>query len=207
MNHTWNKVIYKIWSPFYDSFFNSGLFLKARKQVLSDIPFKEGQKVLFVGVGTGADLELIESTKIDITAIDFSPDMLNKAELKFANSSITFIQMDALNMDFVENSFDIVVGSLILSVVPNPDACFSEMKRVLKRDGKVILFDKFAPETKQLSLPKKIIRPIVKLLGTDIGLKFESIYMHHKEQVQIILDQPVMLNGMYRKIILKKKAN
>ncbi|MEC2070993.1 class I SAM-dependent methyltransferase [Alkalihalophilus marmarensis] len=206
MNNTWNKIIYKIWSPFYDSFFNSGLFLKARKQVFSDIPFIEGQKVLFVGVGTGADLELIDSTKFDITAIDFSPDMLKKAEHKFANSSITFIKMDAQNMDFNENSFDIVVGSLILSVVPDADACFSEMKRVLKRDGKVILFDKFAPETKQLSLPKKLIRPIAKVLGTDIGLRFESIYMHHKVQLQILLDQPVMLNGMYRRITLKKMS-
>ncbi|MDV2884501.1 class I SAM-dependent methyltransferase [Alkalihalophilus pseudofirmus] len=207
MNHTWNKIIYKIWSPIYDSLFNSGLFLKARKQVFSDIPFKEGQKVLFAGVGTGADLELIDSTKLDITAIDFSPDMLKKAELKFAKSSIIFIEMNAQNMDFDENSFDIVVGSLILSVVPDAAACFSEMKRVLKSDGKIILFDKFAPETKKLSLPKKIIRPIVKLLGTDIGLKFEDIYKLHKEQLKILVDQPVMLNGMYRKIILKKCDN
>ncbi|OLS38104.1 SAM-dependent methyltransferase [Alkalihalophilus pseudofirmus] len=206
MNHTWNKLIYKIWSPFYDSFFNSGLFLKARKQVFSDIPFKEGQKVLLVGVGTGADLELIDSTNLNITAIDFSPDMLKKAEHKFVNSSITFIKMDAQNMDFEVNSFDLVVGSLILSVVPDAAACLSEMKRVLKSDGKIILFDKFAPETKQLSLPKKLIRPIVKLLGTDIGLKFGSIYMHHKEQLQILVDQPVMLNGMYRRIILKKMS-
>ena len=62
MNNAWNKVIYKIWSPVYDKFFNSGAFLNARTQIFQETHFNSKQKILFVGVGTGADLELQPST-------------------------------------------------------------------------------------------------------------------------------------------------
>ena len=88
MNNSWNKVIYKIGSPIYDKFFNSGIFLNARKQIFQSIPFNNKQKILFVGVGTGADLELINYSDLDITAIDYSPDMLGKAKTKFEDSTI-----------------------------------------------------------------------------------------------------------------------
>lgn len=94
MNNSWNRVIYRIWSPIYDKIFISGVFLKARRQVFQQIPFNSGQKVLFVGVRTGANLELINTSDLNITAIDFSPDMLNRAREKFNNSPIKFIEMD-----------------------------------------------------------------------------------------------------------------
>ena len=84
MNNRWNKFIYKIGSTIYDRLFNSGSFLKARKQLFSeDVLGKEHQRILFVGVGTGADLELINTEKYDITAIDYSEAMLSKARTNF----------------------------------------------------------------------------------------------------------------------------
>lgn len=61
--------------------------------------------------------------------------MLNKAKDKFAKTSIKFLEMDAQQMNFMDEQFDIVVGSLILSVVPNANKCFDEMVRVLKKTG------------------------------------------------------------------------
>lgn len=206
MNNTWNKVIYKFWSPIYDKFFNSGAFLKARRKVFQQIPFKSGQKVLFVGVGTGADLELINTSELDITAIDLSQDMLDRAREKFGNTPVHFIEMDAQNMDFDNDTFDYVVASLILSVVPDADKCLKEMARVLKSGGKIIIFDKFVPKEGKLTLPKKLLRPLIKVLGTDIGLNFEDLYRKNSQRLTIDEDENVMLNGMYRKIILSKRA-
>ena len=205
MNNAWNKVIYKIGSPVYDRFFNSGIFLDARKQVFQSIPFEKGQKVLFVGVGTGADLELIEHSDFEVTAIDYSADMLSKAKRKFTDSAIRFLEMDAQKMNFEDDSFDYVVASLILSVVPNAGQSLSEIIRVLKPDGKVIIFDKFTPKHKQLSLPKKIARPIISLLGTDIGRSFEEIMDQSGSNCEVEEDSPVMMHGMYRKIIIAKR--
>lgn len=206
MNNFWNRVIYKVWSPMYDRLFNSGVFLSARRQIFQQIPFNSNQKVLFVGVGTGADLELISISDLNITAIDFSPDMLKRAKKKFNHSSIKFIEMDAQNMQFSNETFDIVVASLILSVVPDADKCLAEMTRVLKKEGKIIIFDKFVSEEHKLSLPKKLLRPIIKLLGTDIGMNFEELYSQNNKDLTVDEDKEIMLNGMYRKIVISKRS-
>lgn len=204
MNNSWNKFIYKIGSPIYDKVFNSGIFLNARKRIFQSIPFDSKQKILFVGVGTGADLELINYADLDITAIDYSPDMLGKAKIKFKDSTIKFLEMDAQNMVFEDESFDYVVASLILSVVPDANKCFQEITRVLKHEGKIIIFDKFAPENKKLSLPKVLLRPIISVLGTDIGRSFEELIPKNNKHIKVEEDIPIMMNGMYRKIIIAK---
>ncbi|WP_163100313.1 class I SAM-dependent methyltransferase [Peribacillus alkalitolerans] len=204
MNNSWNKVIYKMWSPIYDYFFNAGPFRKAREAVFSDIPFKHEDKILFVGVGTGVDLLQIPSNELDITAIDYSEDMLEQAKKKFPNSSIRFIQMDAQNLQFEEQSFNYVVASLLLSVVPDSDRAFQEMARVTKEEGKIIVFDKFLSPGERLSLSKTIIRPIIGVLGTDIGISFERLLRNCAYKLHKVEDQPVLFNGMYRKIVLKK---
>ena len=51
------------------------------------------------------------------------------------------------------------------------------MMRVLKQDGKIIIFDKFVPENQKLSLPKMLLRPIISVLGTDIGRSFKELLL------------------------------
>ncbi|MGE7128960.1 class I SAM-dependent methyltransferase [Lysinibacillus xylanilyticus] len=204
MNNTWNKIIYKMGSSIYDKFFNTGIFLKARKRIFQEVPFQSKQKILYVGIGTGADLELIDYADYDITAIDYSPDMLNKAKSKFKNSTINFLEMDAQKMAFDDESFDYIVASLILSVVPDENKCFGEMIRVLKKDGRILIFDKFAPENQKITLTKKLFRPFISMLGTDIGRSFEGLFNQNERRLKIIKDEPIMLNGMYRNIELIK---
>jgi phosphatidylethanolamine/phosphatidyl-N-methylethanolamine N-methyltransferase len=64
MNNKWNQIIYKCWAPFYDLFFNRGLFYTARKRVFEGFAFADHEDVLFVGVGTGADLAFCPLEKI-----------------------------------------------------------------------------------------------------------------------------------------------
>jgi len=146
MNRSWNQIIYKLWSPFYDHVFNKGIFLTARKAVFSDITFNPGEKVLFVGCGTGADLEFVPLHAVEVTAIDYSQDMLNIAKEKFRHPNINFLHMDAQNLKFSDETFDIVIASLLLSVVPDPHKSMEEIIRVTKTNGSIVIFDKFAPD-------------------------------------------------------------
>lgn len=203
MNNNWNRFIYKIWSPIYDYFFNSGLFLEARKRVFQDIEFKEGDSVLFVGVGTGADIDQVPYNSLKITAIDFSEDMLNHARRKYEGEKIDFIQMDAQSMNLQDNTFDYVIGSLILTVVPDGNKAFDEMVRVTKNGGQIVVFDKFVVGNKDLPLPKRLIRPLIRLLGTDIGLAFESI-SNETRSIRLLERKDLLFNGMYQKIVLMK---
>jgi ubiquinone/menaquinone biosynthesis C-methylase UbiE len=204
MDNRWNELIYKIWSPIYDKFFNTGKFLKARKEVFQEQLFDINQNILFVGVGTGADLEQINYKELNVTAIDFSDDMLKRARAKYKDSTIHFLKMDAQNMSFGDNHFDVVIGSLVLSVVPDADKCLKEMSRVLKPNGEMIIFDKFTPKDKGLSPFQKAIRPAIKLLGTDIGINFEELFEEHKDTLSVKEDRSIMFNGLYRKIIISK---
>ena len=204
LNNSWNKIIYKIGSSFYDKFFNTGIFLKARKKIFQEIPFIGEQKILYVGIGTGADLEIINYVDYDITAIDFSPDMLAIAKSKFKHSSINFLEMDAQKLLFEDDTFDYIVASLLLSVVPDENKCFQEMLRVLKKEGKILIFDKFAPKNQKSTLPKKLFRPFISMLGTDIGRSFEELINQNSERIKIEKDENVMLNGMYRYIEVTK---
>lgn len=201
MNNQWNQWIYRLWSPVYDYFFNKGPFLRARIKVFSSLPFQRGDKVLFVGVGTGADLELIPIELLEVTAIDYSAEMLTQAKKKFPSSKVRFQQMDAESLQFPDSSFDYVIASLILSVVPNSEKAFAEMARVVQSNGQIIIFDKFAQKP---SIVNKAIRPLIRLLGTDIGLSFGKIIKKHASGLTVMEDRDVLFRGMYRKIKIRK---
>lgn len=204
INNSWNKIIYKGWAPIYDAIFNAGPFAKAREKLFKDLHLQPGDKVLFVGAGTGADIERLPYEQLDITAIDYSEDMLQKAKDKFQGSKITFLKMDAQQLDFADDAFDYVVGSLILSVVPDHRRAFAEMVRVCREDGLVLVFDKFAQPGKGLSFVKKAFRHVIKLLGTDIGVSFEEACSTEKDRIRLIADEGVMFGDMYRRILLVK---
>lgn len=205
MNNRWNRLIYKGWSPIYERIFNSGMFLKARRHIFRDINLKQGSKVLLVGVGTGADLPYFLNRGYQITAIDYSLDMLNVAKERYKDSSINFLQMDAQHLAFEDDSFDFVVASLILSVVPDPKRSLIEIVRVLKKNCSFIVFDKFVPSDKKASIKQKILRPLIKFLGTDIGLDFYDLFKVVEDRSEIILDEKIMMNGLYRKIVGAKQ--
>lgn len=197
-------MIYKLWAPWYDRLFNSGAFAQARVTVFSGLDLRPGQRVLLVGAGTGADLPLISGYGLSITAIDLSPEMLAEARSKvMEDEKITFLEMDAQNLDFKDESFDVVIANLILSVVPDPGRCMQEIVRVTGEGSKIVIFDKFAVNGR-LSPIMKAIRPLASVLGTDISRDFNLLFLPHQNRVHITEDRPLLMRGMYRKIVLRK---
>ncbi|MGG1253848.1 class I SAM-dependent methyltransferase [Brevibacillus agri] len=67
---------------------------------------------------------------ISVSAIDLSSEMLDRARNKYDSPNFKFIEMDAQELTFSPESFDMVIANLILSVVPEPNRCFQEMIRV-----------------------------------------------------------------------------
>lgn len=101
----------------------------------------EGEKVLEVGVGTGKNLKFYPEN-LDITAIDFSVNMLEKAKEKIkGKENIKLIEMDAEAMEFEDNTFDTVVTSCVFCSVPDPVQGLKEIRRVCKEDGKIIMLE------------------------------------------------------------------
>lgn len=206
MDNRWNKLIYRAGAPFYDALFNAGPFARARKKIFSDLALEPGQRVLLVGVGTGADLRFFFGKTLEITAVDLSPAMLAQAKSKVSeNEPIQFLEMDAQDLRFADQSFDLVIASLILSVVPDEHKCMSELVRVTKERGSIVIFDKFKGGEGKMPLIMRMLRPLIAILGTDIGRNYQAILKPHLARLNIRENSPAMFGDMYRKIVLERK--
>ena len=203
MINRWNQFIYRLWAPIYDSTVNR-IFMPGRERAMDLLNLQAGERVLIVGVGTGADLPLLPAG-VDATGIDLSPEMLAKARLKLVShlSSIKLIQGDAQTLLVDEASFDAVILNLILSVIPDGNACLRSAMRALKPDGRVVIFDKFLPEGKSVSLIRKFLNLFSTLLGTDINRRLSD--MMRNNPCELTYDERSIAGVMYRVVMFKKK--
>ncbi len=198
MKNKTNVTKYAFLSLIYDLVFTP-FFTAARKKSFDMLGIKKNDKVLLVGVGTGLDIPLI-TPGAWVTGVDLSPAMLEKAEKK-KTSRTQLIKMNAEKLQFKSGAFDVVVLNLILSVVEKPSAAMREAYRVLKKGGRIMVWDKFAPG-KKTSLARKALNVITSLIGTDITRNFEDITQGMK--LKILNDEAVMFGGNYRTIIIRK---
>ena len=163
---------------------------------------QRGERVLLVGVGTGADLPLLPAG-VTATGIDLSPDMLAKAhqKLPLSDRDITLLQGDAQQLLVDEAGYDAVVFNLILSVIPDGAACLRENLRALKPGGRAVVFDKFLPDADRLTLGRRLLNLGSTLFGTDITRRFGRLA--EGAGVHVLRDEPSLLRGTYRIILLQ----
>src|SRR5690606_28671557 len=93
-----------------------------RLTAIQRMGIQPGDRVLEVGVGTGINLGLYPKG-CEVTGIDFSEQMLEKARERVARKQIRnarLLQMDAADLKFADSSFDIVYAPYVISVVPDP---------------------------------------------------------------------------------------
>lgn len=94
--------------------------------------------VLELATGTGLiALSIAESVK-SVVATDFSPKMITAALKKQAPNNVCFSVEDATALSFESKSFDAVIISNALHIMPNPELVLSQIKRVLKPKGLLI---------------------------------------------------------------------
>ncbi len=120
------------------------------------------ERVLEVGVGTGINLSLYPRD-CAITGIDFSCSMLEKARERTARKelqNIRLLQMDAADLKFADNAFDIVYAPYLISVVPDPLKVAREMRRVCRPGGRIIFLNHFLSPNPLLSRTERLISPV-----------------------------------------------
>ena len=94
--------------------------------------------VLEIATGTGLIALNIASYVHSIEAIDFSPKMIVTAKKKSAPANVTFSVEDATALSFADNTFDAVIISNALHIMPRPELVLTNIKRVLKPNGLLI---------------------------------------------------------------------
>jgi ubiquinone/menaquinone biosynthesis C-methylase UbiE len=140
---------YKLLSFFYDSveIFFSNPATNPRHGLARQVP-NDDLLILDVCFGTGNNTLLIamNNGRNRIIGIDLSMDMLKVANRKIQKlglPNVTTLRMDAVNMDFKDESFDIATSSFGLHEMKYPvmKSILKEMNRVLKKGGKLYLVD------------------------------------------------------------------
>ncbi|NVO58649.1 methyltransferase domain-containing protein [Rhodobacteraceae bacterium B1Z28] len=171
------KTSYARWAPVYDKTF--GVVTNVGRRAAVDyINAQDVETVLEVGVGTGLALPNYRP-ELKVTGIDFSEEMLAKAQVKVENQGLDHVQnlrqMDARNLDFSDASFDVVAAMHIISVVPDPEHVMAEMARVCKPSGLIVITNHFARETGMLARIERLSAPFANLLGWHSDFEISTV--------------------------------
>lgn len=95
--------------------------------------------ILDIGCGTGAILADIASlTTGNITGIDINRDRLGHARIAAPSDRITFVEANAMDLPFKDETFDLVLFSVVLMYVPDKQKAVHEMARVTQKGGVVL---------------------------------------------------------------------
>ena len=145
-----------------------------RLEAIQRMGIQRGDRVLEVGVGTGINATLYPRD-CAVTGIDLSDSMLEKARDRVARkglSNIRLLEMDAANLKFADNSFDIVYAPYLISVVPDPVTVALEMRRVCRPGGRVIILNHFRSSNPIVSWAERSISPLTVHIGfkSDLDL-------------------------------------
>jgi ubiquinone/menaquinone biosynthesis C-methylase UbiE len=207
MNNAYNLKLYGFYAPRYERLFG-WLYAEPQRRAVTVLNVQPGERVFVPGVGTGMGLAALPAGA-HITAIDLSPVMLAEARRKLGGRAIAFEVMDAQHLRYPDASFDAVLLSLILSVVPDGAAAFREASRVLRPGGRAVIFDKFLPETgdatAQLSLLRCAVGAVARLIGTDPNRRLSQLIAGAAGLV-MERNEPSLLRGQYRIVLLRKQS-
>lgn len=197
---------YARWAPIYDHTFGR-ISERGRKRAVSVLN-SLGGRILEVGVGTGLALQYYRP-EVEVTGIDASAQMLEKAREKVAEQGFTHVkalrEMDARALDFPDGSFDHVAAMHIMSVVPDPDKVMAEMARVLRPGGTVLIVNHFARDPADkgvLATLERWAAPLENLLGWHSD--FERAQVLSTPGLTLIDEQHLPPFGMMTLLRLRK---
>ena len=197
------QTSYARWAPVYDKTF--GAVTNAGRQHAVEYINRRGGKVLEVGVGTGLSLEHY-GPETQVTGIDFSEEMLQKARDKVKALSLSHVtelrQMDARALDFPDNHFDTVAAMHVLSVVPEPERVMTEIARVCKPGGKVVITNHFLRERGLLASLERIFAPLANTIGWHSDFEIETLLQ--EESLAVEEQRPLPPLGIMTFLVLGK---
>ena len=167
------EKVYDKLAKFYDVTFGPTLH-PGRVQAIQRMDVAPATRILEVGVGTGINATLYPRN-CQVTGIDFSASMLEKARERLTRKDIRnvrLLQMDAQDLKFPDDTFDIVYAPYLISVVPDPLKVASEMRRVCRPGGRIIFLNHFLSPNAVLSRAERFISPFTIHIGfkSDLDL-------------------------------------
>jgi len=133
------KAFWNRYAKFYDSEvlrFSHAAYTEMYR--LMSVVLTKEMRVLEIATGTGLIAANIAGFVHSIEATDYSPKMIETAKKKSVPENVRFSVEDAASLSFSNHSFDAVIISNALHIMPDPEAVLANIKKVLKPDGLLI---------------------------------------------------------------------
>jgi phosphatidylethanolamine/phosphatidyl-N-methylethanolamine N-methyltransferase len=168
--------VYSNYAGVYDHIFGR-IFHESRESAVRNLKVVPGERILEVGVGTGLALPLYPS-HVRVVGIDISGGMLKEAQERVARHGLTHIElyrMDAGQMEFSDDSFDTVMAAYVVTAVPDYRKVVTEMIRVCRPGGRIIMLNHFSNGNKLIAAVEKVISPLCKHIGFRTDLSLDTV--------------------------------
>lgn len=181
---------------------SGGLHRLWKRHTIREAAVRRGQRVLDLAGGTG-DLAKAFAAQVgdsgEVVLADINASMLNEARRRLVDAGVagnlTIAQVDAENLPFSDNSFDLVTIAFGLRNVTDKDAALASMLRVLKPGGKLLILE--------FSKPHEALQPaydtysfkVLPLLGKLVA-NDDASYQYLAESIRMHPDQETLLTMM-----------
>jgi phosphatidylethanolamine/phosphatidyl-N-methylethanolamine N-methyltransferase len=189
---------YRLFSGSYDFLFGP-VFHPGRKEAVRIANDRPGQHILEVGVGTGLSLPFFRKDA-RVTGIDVSAEMLAKARGRVERRKLSqveaLVEMDAEQLTFADDSFDVVIALYVASVVPDPARFSAEMRRVCIPGGTIVVVNHFMSENAPMRFIEKQLAPLAGKIGFHADFALDEFLEASKLSVREI--RPSNLFGYWR---------
>jgi len=200
---TWNRIRYGLYAPVYDLVADRA-FRGPRRRALAQLTWQPGMRILLVGAGTGLDLPWLPRD-VEVHATDLSPAMVRRIRQRAEalDRDVQADVMDAEQLDYPDDHFDVVVMHLILAVMPDPARGLGEAGRVLKPEGQLCVMDKFQADDHPAGLVRRGLNALTSAIATDITRQARPLL----EANGFIIEQdtPVMMGTLFRALLARPR--
>ena len=112
-------------------------------EIKKQLPQDKNLRILDVGCGAGFFSVLLAKEGYQVTGVDLTPDMVENARTlaEEEKTDCEFFVMDAENLRFADESFDVVISRNLTWTLPDVKSAYREWVRVLKKGGILLNFD------------------------------------------------------------------
>lgn len=159
-----------------------GFFFHIRRELLN----KANGEVLEIGSGTGVNFHYYKNVRV--TAIEPN-EILRKRSYERARKAdvpITILEGNAENLIFEDNSFDTVVGTLVLCTVPDPGKAVQEIVRVCRPNGTILFFEHVRFNNRFLGALQDLLTPIWRKTFDGCHLNRNTVDLLREEGLDIL---------------------
>lgn len=168
-----------------------------RSQTRLAVRPRAGERILDVAAGTGTMSKQFADAGADVVALDFSQGMIDVGRERHADEpNIEFVQGDAMDLPFDDDSFDAATISYGLRNVQQPKVAIAEMLRVLRPGGRIVICE-FSTVTNPAlragyeAYMRFVMPPLTRIVSSDA-----DAYRYLNESIQAWPEQRVLASWL-----------